>query len=57
MSYQDIYVVDSFEEAEQFKYNDTGESVEVGTAVAYDVHHGDKIVLTCFEGIHFDSDG
>jgi hypothetical protein len=57
MNYQDIYVVDSFEEAEQFKYNDTGESVEVGTAVAYDVQRGDEIVLTCFEGIHFDSDG
>jgi len=57
MNYQDIYVVDSFEEAEQFKYNDTGKSVEVGTAVAYDVRQGDKIVLTCFEGIHFDSDG
>jgi hypothetical protein len=59
MNYQDIYVVDSFEEAEQFRYNDTGESVEVGTAVAYDVYKdrdhqaGVEVVLTCFEGIHF----
>jgi hypothetical protein len=59
MNYQDIYVVDSFEEAEQFKYKHNDQSVEVGTAVGYD-----KVVtsangqvtsvdLHCFDGIYF----
>lgn len=57
MNYQDIYVVDSFEEAEQFKYEQTGESVEVGTPVAYDKWDGITCTLTCFEGIYFSDDG
>jgi hypothetical protein len=55
MNYQDIYVVDTFEEAEQFKYCHNDQSVEVGTAVGYDSHimDGDKIDLICFNGIYF----
>ena len=38
MSYKstDIYVVEDFEEAEQFRYAHNDKPVEVGTAVAYD---------------------
>ena len=32
----DIYVVEDFEEAEQFRYVHNDQPVEVGTAVAYD---------------------
>lgn len=59
MRYDDIYVVDSFEEAEQFFYECNNEPVEVGTAVGYDTIKTDPItkqtsvVLQCFEGIYF----
>lgn len=38
MSYKstDIYVVEDFEEAQQFRYQHNDQPVEVGTAVAYD---------------------
>lgn len=36
LSYKDIHVVESFEEAEQFRYEDTDEPVEIGTPVGYD---------------------
>ena len=36
MKHDDIFVVDDFEEAEQFRYEHNDEPVEVGTAVAYD---------------------
>ena len=36
MNYKDIYVVESFEEAEQFRYEHNDQVVEVGTPVAYD---------------------
>ena len=36
MKYSDIYVVEDFEEAEQFRYEHNDEPVEVGTAVGYD---------------------
>lgn len=32
----DVYVVDTFEEAQQFRYYKTNQPVEVGTPVAYD---------------------
>jgi len=60
MKYQDVHVVDTFEEAEQFKYTSNNESVEVGTAVGYDMERIDPITgefnidLKCFEGIYFD---
>ena len=36
MNYQDIFVVEDFDEAEQFRYEHNDRPVEVGTAVAYD---------------------
>lgn len=36
MKYSDIYVVETFEEAEEFRYEHNDEVVEVGTPVAYD---------------------
>jgi hypothetical protein len=38
MSYKskDIYVVEDFDEASQFRYTHNNQPVEVGTAVAYD---------------------
>lgn len=60
MNYTDIHVVDTFEEAEQFRYEHNDQPVEVGTAVGYD----DLVVtptaapplvvkLVCFDGIYF----
>lgn len=55
LNYQDIYVVDTFEEAEQFRYEHNDQPVEVGTAVGYD--RGGTAVgavdLCCFKGIYF----
>ena len=36
MNYTDIHVVDTFEEAEQFRYEHNDQVVEVGTPVGYD---------------------
>lgn len=36
MNYTDIHVVETFEEAEQFRYEHNDQVVEVGTPVAYD---------------------
>ena len=36
MNYTDIHVVDTFEEAEQFRYEHNDQPVEIGTAVGYD---------------------
>jgi hypothetical protein len=69
MRYDDIYVVEDFDEAEQFRYEHNDKPVEVGTPVAYEhlnrgaVFNGhpdrpvkDEMVLTCFDGIYFQSD-
>ena len=36
MNYQDVFVVEDFDEAEQFRYEHNDKTVEVGTPVAYD---------------------
>lgn len=36
MNYQDVFVVEDFDEAEQFRYEHNDQPVEVGTPVAYD---------------------
>lgn len=36
MNYLDVFVVEDFDEAEQFRYEHNDQPVEVGTAVAYD---------------------
>ena len=66
MNYLDIYVVETFEEAEQFRYEHNDETVEVGTPVAFEQHKRgavfnghpsrpvkDQTVMTCFDGIYF----
>ena len=68
LHYKDIYVVDTFEEAEEFRYEHNDNPVEVGTPVAYDqlkrgaVFNGhpsrpvkDQTVMTCFDGIYHQS--
>lgn len=64
MTYEDVYVVDSFEEAEQFRYEHDNRSVEVGTAVGYDkpkrCTSTGKVLsvdLHCFPGIYFVDEG
>lgn len=52
MKYEDIYVVEDFDEAEQFRYEHNDETVEIGTPVGYEGEHG----LVCFTGIYFQSD-
>lgn len=66
LNYQDIFVVDTFEEAEQFRYEHNDEPVEIGTAVAWDRdYHGmpgrpgpveHTRMLECFKGIYFQPD-
>ena len=34
--YKDIFVVETFEEAEEFRYEHNDETVEIGTPVGYD---------------------
>lgn len=60
MTYEDVYVVDNFEEAEQFRYEHNDQPVEVGTAVGYDkpkrcMATGKvlSVDLHCFQGIYF----
>ena len=50
MNYQDVFVVEDFDEAEQFRYEHNDQAVEVGTAVGYESTSGD---LICFDGIYF----
>jgi hypothetical protein len=63
MTYEDVHVVDTFEEAEQFRYEHNDEPVEVGTAVGYDklkwCSHTGKVLsvdLCCFKGVYFADD-
>lgn len=71
MNYQDIYVVDDLDEAEQFRYEHNDEPVEVGTAVGYDKPkcctrtggilyttdgHYQSVDLHCFSGIYYAPD-
>ena len=64
LHYKNIYVVEDFDEAEEFRYEETNQPVEVGTAVAYDrpsggmpgqkpSERGECMQLVCFEGIYF----
>ena len=64
MTYEDVYVVDTFEETEQFRYEHNDEPVEVGTAVGYDkpkrcMATGKvlSVDLHCFRGIYFVDEG
>ena len=50
MNYEDIYVVEDFDEAEQFHYEHNDQPVEVGTAVGYEDHSG---TLVCFDGVYY----
>lgn len=60
MNYTDIHVVESFEEAEQFRYEHNDQTVEVGTPVGYNeffTYDSDSpvsiITLKCFDGIYY----
>ena len=53
MNYTEIYIVESFDEAEQFRYEHNDQVVEVGTAVGYESRTGD---LVCFDGIYYQSE-
>ena len=53
MKYTEIYVVEDFDEAEQFRYEHNDQVVEVGTAVGYEATSGD---LVCFDGIYYQED-
>lgn len=57
MNYQDIVVVEDFEEAQQFRYEHNNEPVEVCTPVGYDRKDTNgEMTLVCFEGIYFQDD-
>lgn len=50
MNYEDIFVVEDFDEAEQFRYEHNDQPVEVCTAVGYENQSG---ALVCFDGIYY----
>ena len=50
MNYQDIHVVEDFDEASQFRYEHNNQPVEVGTAVGFD--DADQNLI-CFDGIYY----
>lgn len=59
--YTDIHVVETFEEAEQFRRVSDDQPVEVGTPVGYDkikrCMMTNKVIsvdLVCLEGVYFD---
>ena len=61
MKYQDIHVVMTHQEAEQFRYKHNDQPVDIGTPVAYDAiryEHGtgdiQSIDMICLGGIYFD---
>lgn len=64
LNYQDVYVVETFEEAEEFRYEHDNQTVEVGTAVAFERDYQGvpgkpgpiepTRQLVCFEGIYFE---
>ena len=58
MNYQDIYVVEDFDEAAQFRYEHNDETVEIGTPVAWEFEptDSDTSVLRCFAGIYYTTD-
>jgi len=63
IKHDDIYVVDTFEEASQFKHLSNDQPVEVGTAVGYDSENRCSttnnllsVDLKCFDGVYFDPD-
>ena len=61
--YTDIHVVETFEEAEQFRRTSDNQPVEIGTPVGYDkikrCMMTDKVIsmdLVCFEGVYFNDE-
>lgn len=50
LNYNDVYVVQDFDETEQFRYEHNDQPVEAGTAVGYEDQTG---VLVCFDGIYY----
>ena len=59
MNYKDIYVVEDLDEAEQFRYTDTNEVVEVGTPLGFDGSRSidGSVQFILFDGIYYDPDG
>jgi hypothetical protein len=57
--YKDIYVVETPEEAEEFRYEHNNERVEIGTPVGIDKPSSGRFPwlseckLHCFDGIYF----
>ena len=66
LNYQDIFVVETFDEAEQFRYEHNDQPVEIGTAVAWDRDYNGTPgkpgpveptrMLECFQGVYFVED-
>ena len=52
MNYLDVFVVEDFDEAEQFRYEHNDQTVEVGTPVGY-LNGSD---LICYDGIYYQED-
>ncbi len=57
LNYKDIIIVEDFDEAEQFRYEDNNQPVEILTPVGYEVNEGQSVTLKCFDGIYYKEDG
>ena len=53
MNYKDVYIVQDFDEAEQFRYEHNDQVVEPGTPVAFESLVEDESIMVCFEGIYY----
>lgn len=56
MNYQEVVVVEDFEEAQQFRYEHNDEPVEINTPVGYEGTVNGEFGLICFDGIYFQDD-
>lgn len=57
LNYQAIHVVEDFDEASQFVYTETGDTVEVGTPVGFDgTADLNSIPFILFDGITYRPD-
>lgn len=56
LNYKDIIIVEDLDEAEQFRYEDNDQPVEVFTPVGYEITAGGNVTIECFDGIYYTED-
>ena len=56
LNYKDIIIVEDLDEAEQFRYEENDQPVEVFTPVGYEINDGYNVTIKCFDGIYYTED-